>query len=417
MFLRSLTVKNLRSIGELSIDFDDATGATRKQTLLLGQNGTGKSSLLKAVALITAGSNALGELLGHTNDWIRNGADFCEIQALFVTKEGEERPVGFRIDRDASLGQILGSNFESLNFLERALQYTERNYFVVGYGASRRLNGQELFWNMGAGVYRHSRSNNVATLFNAEAQLNSLTSWAIDLDYRLPNGFPLIQEALDDFLPHVQFHGIDKDKKQLTFETPDGIVPLSQLSDGYQNMTAWIGDLLYRISNTFEDYQSPLAARGLLLIDEVDLHIHPVWQRHLLDFIRNKLPNFQIIATTHSPLTAQQAEEGELFSLQRGKENRVELVPFVGSPQKLLLHQLLMTNAFGLTTDESVQVETIKQNYKELRDKPRRSAVEKRQLNDLAEQINSLPTPEYSNSLVSAQQMDFLKKLESELKQ
>lgn len=228
MFLRSLTVKNLRSIGELSIDFDDTTGSTRKQTLLLGQNGTGKSSLLKAIALITAGSNALGELLGHTNDWIRNGADFCEIQALFVTKEGEERPVGLRIDRDASLGQILGSNFESLNFLERALQYTERNYFVVGYGASRRLNGQELFWNMGAGVYRHGRSNNVATLFNAEAQLNSLTSWAIDLDYRLPNGFPLIQEALDDFLPHVQFHGIDKDKKQLTFETPDGIVPLSQ---------------------------------------------------------------------------------------------------------------------------------------------------------------------------------------------
>lgn len=182
-------------------------------------------------------------------------------------------------------------------------------------------------------------------------------------------------------------------------------------------MTAWIGDLLYRISNTFEDYQSPLAARGLLLIDEVDLHIHPVWQRHLLDFIRNKLPNFQIIATTHSPLTAQQAEEGELFSLQRGEENRVELVPFVGSPQKLLLHQLLMTNAFGLITDESVQVETIKQNYKELRDKPSRSAVEKRQLNDLAEQISNLPTPEYSNSLVSAQQMDFLKKLESELKQ
>lgn len=416
MFLRSLKVKNLRSIGEMTIDFETGTGSNRKQTLFLGQNGTGKSSLLKAIALITSGSNALGELLGQTNDWIRNGESYCELEAVLVTKDLEQRPLRLRIDRDASLSQILTSNSETLDFLERALAHTDRNYFVVGYGASRRLNNGEHSWSSGQGIYRNNRSNNVATLFNTEAQLTSLTTWAIDLDYRSDNAFELIRQALDDFLPHVQFSSIDKLKKQMLFETADGIVPLNQLSDGYQNMTAWIGDLLYRISYTFEDYGSPLSARGLLLIDEIDLHIHPIWQRHLLNFIKNKLPNFQIVASTHSPLTAQQAEEGELFSLQRSVSGNVQLVPFSGSPQKLLLHQLLMTDAFGLTTDESVKVEEIKNDYKSLRDKSGLTAQEQLDLSRLSKQIQDLPVAEYSNALVDAGQMDFLNKLEQELK-
>jgi len=416
MFLRSLKVKNLRSIGEMTIDFETGTGSNRKQTLFLGQNGTGKSSLLKAIALITSGSNALGELLGQTNDWIRNGESYCELEAVLVTKDLEQRPLRLRIDRDASLSQILTSNSETLDFLERALAHTDRNYFVVGYGASRRLNNGEHSWSSGQGIYRNNRSNNVATLFNTEAQLTSLTTWAIDLDYRSDNAFELIRQALDDFLPHVQFSSIDKLKKQMLFETADGIVPLNQLSDGYQNMTAWIGDLLYRISYTFEDYGSPLSARGLLLIDEIDLHIHPIWQRHLLNFIKNKLPNFQIVASTHSPLTAQQAEEGELFSLQRSVSGNVQLVPFSGSPQKLLLHQLLMTDAFGLTTDESVKVEEIKNDYKSLRDKSGLTAQEQLDLSRLSKQIQDLPVAEYSNALVDAGQMDFLNKLEQKLK-
>ena len=106
MFLRSLSIRNLRSIGDLSISFEARDEKdkliTRKQTLLLGQNGTGKSSLLRAIALLTAGSNALGELLGQTDDWIRNGADSCDLSAMLVTKLGEERTVRLTLRRGAS---------------------------------------------------------------------------------------------------------------------------------------------------------------------------------------------------------------------------------------------------------------------------------------------------------------------------
>ena len=75
---------------------------------------------------------------------------------------------------------------------------------------------------------------------------------------------------MKDFLPGISFHSIVRDKKQVLFETVDGIISLDQLSDGYQNMAAWIGDLLYRITETFRDYNNPLSARGVLLIDEID---------------------------------------------------------------------------------------------------------------------------------------------------
>ena len=428
MFLRSLSIRNLRSIGDLSISFEvqDTKDKiiTRKQTLLLGQNGTGKSSLLRAIALLTAGSNSLGELLGQTDDWIRNGADTCELVAVLATKQGVERTVRLTLQRGASLREVLAQNEESIDQLESALNHADRNYFVVGYGASRRLNTGENAWYSQRGAYSSDRSNNVATLFRNDAELNPLTAWAIDLDYQAESpetSSQVIRQSLDDLLPGVRFHAIDKARKQLLFETAEGVVPLHLLSDGYQNMTAWIGDLLYRISTIFRDYRTPLEARGLLLIDEVDLHIHPVWQRHLLAFLRRKLPNFQIVATTHSPLTAQQAAEGELFSLQRGPQaGQVELVPFAGNPQKMLLHQLMMSEAFGLETDESVAVEEAKNTYRALHDKKESHApltlAENYQLKQLSTELRELPgATQYSNTLLDADQMALLQQLKQEL--
>lgn len=428
MFLRSLSIRNLRSIGDLSISFEARDEKekliTRKQTLLLGQNGTGKSSLLRAIALLTAGSNALGELLGQTDDWIRNGADSCELSAVLVTKLGEERTVRLTLRRGASLRDVLAHNEESIDQLESALTHADRNYFVVGYGASRRLNMGENAWYSQRGAYSSGRSNNVATLFRNDAELNPLTAWAIDLDYQANNpeaGLQVIRQALDDLLPGVRFNAIDKVRKQLLFETAEGLVPLHLLSDGYQNMTAWIGDLLHRISTTFHDYRTPLDARGLLLIDEVDLHIHPAWQRHLLTFLRGKLPNFQIVATTHSPLTAQQAAEGELFSLRRGPQaGQVELLPFIGNPQKMLLHQLMMSEAFGLETDESVVIEEAKNTYRALHDKKESQApltpAENHQFEQLSSELRALPgATQYSNTLLDANQMALLQELKQEL--
>lgn len=364
MFLKKLTLTHFKCLANIELSFAQSPSENRKWTLILGENGTGKSNLLKAIALVTSGSSALGELLGNTDSWIQLGQSQCTIAAELQTKKGEVRHIALQIHRGDNLANIMANNIDSLRLIDEALNHADRNYFVVAYGASRRLSG-DVF--SGFDTSRNSRSSNVRNLFDNSTSLNPLAAWAIDLDYRSGEaGLSIIKNALQDFLPGITFHAINKEHKQLLFQTVDGIVALEQLSDGYQNMAAWIGDLLFRVTETFKDFNDPLLARGLLLIDEIDLHLHPRWQRKLLAFIGDKLPNFQVVATTHSPLTAQQADSGELFALKRNADNLVEVVPFNGSPKALLVNQLLMSPVFGLKSDESYAVSQAKVAYQAL---------------------------------------------------
>ncbi|QEC78283.1 AAA family ATPase [Mucilaginibacter ginsenosidivorax] len=412
MFLKQITLHNFKCLEDITLSFRHDGDSNRKWTLILGENGTGKSNLLKAIALITCGSNALGELLGNANSWIRNGARKCTVDAIIETKKNEERSISLTIKRDDTLSDVILNNRKSLELIDNAIFHADRNYFVVAYGASRRLSADSLSLEKA----KYGRYNNVRNLFYNNYPLNNLTSWIIDLDYQSgESGLDIVKNTLNDFLPGTTFHEIDKMKKQVLFETSDGIVPLDQLSDGYQNMAAWIGDLLYRVTQNFHNNIDPLQARGVLLIDEVDLHLHPRWQRNLLEFISKKLPNFQVIGTTHSPLTAQQADVHELYALKRNEKNRVKLIPFKGSPRNLLINQLLMTPVFGLETDESLEIENTKKEYESLKKRIKSlNAQEKEHFEEVKLTLQkNLPIrdmPPYSQK-----EFDLLEKIESQL--
>ena len=221
-----------------------------------------------------------------------------------------------------------------------------------GYGASRRLGRAGIRGDEQPSI----RAGTVRTLFDADATLRPLASWAMDLHYVKGESFlELIRSALAELLPDVTFRNIDKTRKTLIFDTADGPVSLDDLSDGYQNVAAWIGDLLYRTTAAFDDYFNPLATRGLLLIDEVDLHLHVKWQRRLRRFLGDKLPNFQIVATTHSPMTAQQAGTGEVHVLARATPQAMpELRDYDVAPDRLGLHQLIEP-FFGVETVDSAE--------------------------------------------------------------
>ena len=175
---------------------------------------------------------------------------------------------------------------------------------------------------------------------------------------------PLPHRDFDPSEVAVSWHTLHADGHAVIFATPDGDVPLAQLSDGYQNMAAWCGDLLFRLTTSFGRFKDPLSARGLILLDEIDLHLHPAWQRDLVGFLDDRLPNFQIIATTHSPLTAQQTGEGELFFLRRPTPiSAPELEAFEGAAKELYVHQLLLSPAFGLETMRSRELEKTRADY------------------------------------------------------
>jgi predicted ATP-binding protein involved in virulence len=413
MLLKKLTLKHFRGLDDVSLNFIDTKGKVRLQTLLLGENGMGKSTILKAIALIGAGSNSLSELIGNPDEWISFGENSCEINAVFITKEKKpkEREISLRINRGDSIKDILVNNTESLDEIDRALSHVERNYFILGYGASRRLNKNQSF-NQSGSFYNNDRSANVATLFNSDANLYPLSAWVMELDYRSEgDALEKIKDALNEFLINVRFDSIDKQQKTLLFSNGKDLVPIHLLSDGYQNVSGWIGDLLYRIFNTFGDRQNPLLTNGILLIDEIDLHLHPTWQRRLLGYLKTKLPNFQIIASTHSPLTAQQAGEGELIVLSRNKDNQIDAQLFEGTPNKMLLHQVLLSPIFGVNSDESYETEQLKNEY-EIQINRRGS---KSKIANLSKKIQAIPQVTRTNMVADAGLVDLLNKINQEL--
>lgn len=395
MFLSRVSLSNVRSMEAMTLDFATGQGGNRRWTLLLGENGCGKSSVLRATALLLAGSEALPDLLGEPDAWIRNGAKQCRIEGTLFTAKGESREIALVINRGDRLKAIYERNSASLEALDAAIAHTDRNYFVLGYGVSRRPSSGESRTTVFEEKSRSPRAQALATMFSPNAALVSLEQWAMDLDYRKgKNSLAAVRYALDRLLPEMEFMRIDRKKRHLVFKTVDGEVPLSQLSDGYQNMAAWCGDLLYRITEAFPDRKDPLNTRGVLLIDELDLHLHPVWRRKLVDFLSDTLPNFQFLATTHSALTAQQSGEGELYVIRReGTKQRPTLVPFVGEPRKMMLHQLLMSPMFGLESMDSVEVEQARAAMRRLNSKKAALTVsEKTKMAHLQQVLRAAPS-------------------------
>ena len=390
MFLKRLRIEDVRSIADLELSLVDDAGDIRKWTLLLGENGTGKSTVLRCIALLLCGRDALPDLLGpEPSDWIRTKRSKARISGVVVAEaRGAEQTIGLELRRGEGISRTLDRNADSLAFLEVGPESMERHCLVAGYGASRRLG------RAGIGPYERGsgRVGRVRTLFDADAALLPLTSWAMDLEYsRGESALELIRMTLDMLLPDVRFRHIDKTRKSMVFDTPDGPVSLADLSDGYQNVAAWVGDLLYRATTVLDDFSNPLEAPGLLLLDEIDLHLHVKWQRRLRTFLEEKLSNLQIVATTHSPMTAQQAGPGEVFVLsRRASGTPPELRGYEGDPGRLGLHQIIEP-FFDVDTVDSERIATLKDEFRTLAEKKKRSRRDEERLEDLRAQLADAP--------------------------
>ena len=418
MFLTRIVLENVRSIAHLELPLTDAEGDVRGWTFLLGENGTGKTTLLRSVALVLAGSSALPEILGEPSDWVRRGASAARIRVELTTAEGLERTAELVIHPGDSIRHVYERNAGTLEQLDAALAHTMRSYFTAGYGASRHAAAPD---DAGIGkstsAFRSPRARSVATLFSAQSALTSLEAWAMDLEYRRGEaGLAIARDAVRELLPGIELASIDRERRELLFDTPDGRIPHRLLSEGYQNVAAWTGDLLNQITEVFEDFHDPFSARGLLLVDEIDLHLHPTWQRRLMQFVRTRFPNFQVIATTHSPLTVHEAAEGELWFLRRETpEAPATLHAYGGAPRDLMLHQLITSPVFGLTTLDSRPVEAWKKEYRRLRDKDTRNEAEERRLEELRSVLEDLP--DWSDGIAGqAELKSLMREIKSQLR-
>ena len=202
------------------------------------------------------------------------------------------------------------------------------------------------------------------TLLNAE-------EWLLRLDYSASKKskiqgkqkklLDLVIQVLIKVLPGVDEIRLTQPSEELPtpgvqFRTPYGWVALRQLGFGYRTMIAWIVDLASRMVERYPDSLDPLAEPAVVLVDEIDLHLHPKWQRDLIGFLTDRFPNTQFIATAHSPLIVQAAGDANIALLKREGDH----VVIENNPESIRgwrIDQILTSDLFGLETARPPDIE------------------------------------------------------------
>lgn len=394
MHLRRIHLQNIRSIEELVWELpDDADGPGWH--VILGDNGAGKSTVLRAVALALIGPKEAPALRQPWKGWLRRGATEASIDldlypAMEPVPRGPGRPVGVCLSLVRS-AQEPPSEEESveISFSPRSAQYAQtRNsgnvwsasviggWFSASYGPFRRFAGgdpaQEELASSNPKLARH------LSLFGEAVALTEGPRWLQSLRFKqleTPDSaesrlLERIKTLINQpgFLPH-EVHLQDVSSTGVTFLDGSGVeVPIQDLSDGYRSILSMTLELIRQMAmwmsspdtHLFSPDGGLVQASATVLIDEIDAHLHPTWQRTIGHWFRRYFPNVQFIVTTHSPLICQAADVGSVFLLPRpGTDERGEMLR--GDRLRRLLYGNVLdaysTGVFGegVTRSEAAQ--------------------------------------------------------------
>lgn len=149
--------------------------------------------------------------------------------------------------------------------------------------------------------------------------------------------------------------------------------PLSEMSDGFRSVIAMAADITMQLSSAWESLSS---AEGLLLLDEIEVHLHPQWRWSIVSMLRTVFPRLRVIATTHDPLCLQQMRSGEVMLLRRDPIEGVRVLQ-LDVPPGLRADQLLTGDWFGLTTTTDRGTAVLLERHGQLLVQPQTATVRK----------------------------------------
>ncbi len=397
--------------------------------MILGNNGVGKTTLLRCLAgmemrpeiyeypTVVDGVEKFEEAKEFV-PMLWDSYDFEEIweELGIATRVGETIPAisvdfasnitlnSFKTGKNLDIQKdyvsiVIDSELgKSSNELKGAIFY--------GYGATRKIGSTSL---SDSNTSYHS-----ASLFSDDASLINAEEWLLQTDYavksstgktrtRLRKELKQIIEILKQILPDIKDIRIDLDEYHerpvAQFLTPFGWVSLSSLGLGYRTTIAWMVDLAVRLFKRYPDSEDPLAEPAIVLVDEIDLHMHPKWQRDIMQFLTDRFPNTQFIVTAHSPLVVQAAQDANIVLLQREGDqvkiinnNDLEII------ENWRVDQVL-TSVFEMPSARPAKIEPLLQRRKELLTKPKLTASDRAELKELEAKIGTLPTAETSEDI------------------
>lgn len=317
MKIHSVSLSNFRGFAQFALPLDPEI------TLLVGVNGAGKTSLLDAIAMLwshlVAGvvqDPAIGRNLIVDDIRVSTGGAFIRMEARFDPSAPEPTTWGLTIERmgyavrNEAMTQFLATPIQAAI---ESLQTKPSLPLLVYYPTNRNaldipnrirethdfnpLNAFDGAVDAGERNFRH-----FFEWFREEEDLeNQLQVQGLqnNVDYRFP--LPTVREAIERLVPGAKDIHIER-RPQKMLLTKNGVrLDVSQLSDGEKCLLAMVGDLARRMAIAAPTDPKPLERFAIVLIDELELHLHPGLQRTILPRLRQVFPNVQFIATTHSP--------------------------------------------------------------------------------------------------------------------
>ncbi len=387
MYLRRIQIQNLKRIRDLTLDIVDAAGQPRMWTVLIGENGTAKTSILHAMGLAAAGAgeaNGLASrIVAHLRD--RREPDDLRIHAdfAFTKRSLANKALHPELHAKKQAGDGLRSTLElqgkatsfarpttRAHYVDRRgkeiiskrdpLEYARSVHtplwFVAGYGVARGFPDAQqptldrpsidrlkpLFGPVelaSTGFANHFLRKDIEEGRNAGT---TSRIYAKMLNQAIRLGGP-------DLLPDIQkleLRGrggtksqsdlIESDRFHQRMGSTTHPMPAVALSHGYQSTFAWIADLIGHVLLESKTEIGTTEMEGLVLLDEIDLYLHPLWQASFITGLRRVFPRMQFIATTHSPVVLADLEPGEIVRLHNHPETgNVECAERGGDPRSM----------------------------------------------------------------------------------
>lgn len=373
MYIQKLTLHNIRSIGHFDMHFPEPAG----WHVLIGDNGAGKSTIVRSAALVMLDVDDINGARQNWNDWLSQQATTGSIEAVVQPDEsfdGAADPVESRItfareneglQTPALLSQVVfrgrpsyfrnapsgapeyrtySSFLSANNPVPGSLSSGYPAWFSAAYGPYRRFSGgspefESVFRsNPRLGMHLSVFSEGVAL---TEALTFLRDTYARELETKVHRSSgtsvtdPTIPQTsvigdLKTFVNEAGLlpHGTTIDRVELSgvyFRDANGNhITTLQLSDGYRSMLSLIFELIQQLiraygpDTVFANVRAGLMhidVPGVVMIDEIDTHLHPTWQTRIGDWFLRCFPRIQFIVTTHSPLICRACERGSIWRL------------------------------------------------------------------------------------------------------
>lgn len=390
MKVKMIKVSDFKGIDDLEIPFNG------KSTIIFGINGVGKSTILRAIDLIYA--NIISRLVSSKKklaqleyDDISVGKTKAHIDVVFEFENGDLKEYWRSITRAKGRNHSMAQLRELVDLFEE--RYVEKGYddgdgnwienedlknmpVFVNYGVNRsvfdvplRISKKEQFTKLSAFDKAIESKIDFRTLFmwfrNQEDIENEEKVRRNEI-YE-DRSLSAVKRAMLAMLDGFEDIHIDRRPLAMKVKKDGRYLNIKQLSDGEKCTIALFGDLARRMALANPQLSNPLEGQGVVLIDELDLHMHTSWQRKVMQVLKETFPNIQFIITTHSPQILGELDDTfNLFYMlrEKGKVELRQYKSFIGWDANVILEEVMKTSSVNLKIKHMV-----KQMYKYINDK------------------------------------------------